>query len=113
MGTDYLNLYLLHWRGSVPLEETVEALEGLNVSGEIRAWGVSNFEPADLRDLRRVPGGEEVATDQVRYHLTWRSIELALLPESQARGLPVVQEVALAWVLRQPGVIIPHSQSLA
>lgn len=87
MGTDYLNLYLLHWRGSVPLEEAVEALEGLKASGEIRAWGVSNFEPADLRDLRRVPGGEGVATDQVRYHLTRRGIELALLPESQARGL--------------------------
>ncbi|WP_272975905.1 aldo/keto reductase [Deinococcus geothermalis] len=132
LGTDYLDLYLLHWRGSVPLEETVEALEGLKASGEIRAWGVSNFDPADLRDLRRVPGGEGVATDQVRYHLTRRGIELALLPESQARRLPVMAyspveqgrllrqpvlqevarrhgatpaQVALAWVLRQPGVI--------
>ncbi|GAA5512556.1 1-deoxyxylulose-5-phosphate synthase YajO [Deinococcus carri] len=132
LGTDHLDLYLLHWRGSVPLAETVEALEGLRASGEIRAWGVSNFDPADMRDLARVPGGEAVATDQVLYNLTRRGIEVDLLPECQARGLPIMAyspveqgrllrqpalqevarrhgatpaQVALAWVLRQPGVV--------
>ncbi|GMA14487.1 aldo/keto reductase [Deinococcus metallilatus] len=132
LGTDYLDLYLLHWRGPVPLEETVEALEGLKASGQIRAWGVSNFDPQDMRELSRVPGGEQVATDQVLYNLTRRGIEVDLLPECQAQGLPVMAyspveqgrllrqpvlqevarrhgatpaQVALAWVLRQPGVI--------
>ncbi|WP_288402843.1 aldo/keto reductase [uncultured Deinococcus sp.] len=137
LGTDRLDLYLLHWRGRVPLAETVEALEGLRQSGEIRAWGVSNFDPGDLRELAGVPGGEHVAANQVLYNLTRRGIEFDLLPEAQARGLPVMAyspveqgrllgdaalravaarhgvpelQVALAWVLRQPGVIaIPKS----
>ncbi|MFC5848178.1 aldo/keto reductase [Deinococcus petrolearius] len=137
LGTDRLDLYLLHWRGRVPLAETVQALEGLRQSGEIRAWGVSNFDPGDLRELAGVPGGEHVTANQVLYNLTRRGIEFDLLPESQARGLPVMAyspveqgrllgdaalravaarhgvpelQVALAWVLRQPGVIaIPKS----
>ena len=132
LGTDHLNLYLLHWRGRVPLAETIEALEGLRQAGDIRAWGVSNFDPGDLRELAGVPGGEHVATNQVLYNLTRRGTEFDLLPQAQRRGLPIMAyspveqgrlagnaglkavavrhgvgevQVALAWVLRQPGVI--------
>lgn len=141
LGTDSLDLYLLHWRGRVPLAETVEALESLRHSGDIRAWGVSNFGPVDLRELAGVPGGEQVATNQVLYNLTRRGIEFDLLPQSQKRGLPIMAyspveqgrlagnaalrmvaarhgvgelQVALAWVMRQPGMItIPKAAQVS
>ena len=69
LGTDYLDLYLLHWRGSVPLAETVECMEQLKAKGRIRAWGVSNFDALDMDELMDVDGGNQCASNQVLYHL--------------------------------------------
>lgn len=69
LGTDYLDLYLLHWRGSVPLAETVECMEQLKAKGRIRAWGVSNFDALDMDELMDVDGGSQCASNQVLYHL--------------------------------------------
>jgi diketogulonate reductase-like aldo/keto reductase len=74
LGTDYLDLYLLHWRGHVPLAETVEALERLVAAGKIRCWGVSNLDTADMQELLTAGGGA-CATDQVLYNLTRRGPE--------------------------------------
>jgi diketogulonate reductase-like aldo/keto reductase len=127
LGTDSIDLYLLHWRGAAPLAETLEAFEDLQRAGKIRHWGVSNLDVADLEDLMRLPGGQKVATDQVLYNLTRRGIEFDLLPRCVGRGIPVMAyspleqgrmlddpvlvriatehgaspaQIALAWVLR-------------
>jgi diketogulonate reductase-like aldo/keto reductase len=141
LGTDWLDLYLLHWRGRVPLAETVGAFEVLVAAGKIRHWGVSNFDPMDMAELATVSGGDNVATDQVLYNLASRGIEWDLLPECQQRQIPVMAysplghgrllqerilidiaiqydvrpaQVALAWVLRQDGVIaIPRASTPA
>lgn len=141
LGTDYIDLYLLHWRGSYPLAETVQALETLVEQGKIRRWGVSNLDTDDMLELASVPGGNAVQTDQVLYNLGRRGIEYDLLPWCQARDIavmayspmeqgrlldePALQTVAdrhavstaavtLAWVLRHPSVIaIPKTASLA
>ncbi|WP_407572812.1 aldo/keto reductase [Deinococcus altitudinis] len=141
LETDRLDLYLLHWRGRVPLAETVGALEGLRQAGDIRAWGVSNFDPGDMKELSGVPGGERVATNQVLYNLTRRGTEFDLLPEARKGRLPIMAyspveqgrllgnvalkgvaarhgvgelQVALAWVLGQPGVIaIPKAAQVS
>ena len=127
LGTDRLDLYLLHWPGATPLAETVDAFERLVERGLIGAWGVSNF---DLDDMEGLPAG--CATNQVLYHLDARGIEFDLLPWSRERGMPVMAyspigqagrllrskalgtvaarhgatpaQVALAWTL-QPGVV--------
>lgn len=140
LGTDHLDLYLLHWRGPTPLEETVGAFEELRADGLIRGWGVSNFDPGDMAELAGVPGGEHVQTNQVLFNLTRRGIEWDLLPELQERRIPVMAyspieqgrilghpeleavaarhgatqaQVALAWVLAFPGVLpIPQTGSL-
>jgi diketogulonate reductase-like aldo/keto reductase len=140
LRTDRLDLYLLHWRGSVPLAETLEAFDSLVRSGDIRYWGVSNFDSADMEELVGIAGGHPVATNQVLYNLARRGIELDLLPWSRARRFPVMAyspieqgrllrnatlravaarrnatpaQVALAWVLRQEGVIaIPKSADI-
>jgi diketogulonate reductase-like aldo/keto reductase len=132
LGTDRIDLYLLHWRGPTPLEETVEAFHELVRAGKIRYWGVSNLDVADLQELLGVPpDGPPVQTDQVLYNLTRRGIELDLLPWCRAQGIPVMAyspieqgrllqnpalrriasrhgatpaQVALAWVLRLDGV---------
>jgi diketogulonate reductase-like aldo/keto reductase len=132
LGTDRIDLYLLHWRGSTRIEETVEAFHELVAAGKIRYWGVSNFDVADLEELLGVPPeGPHAQTDQVLYNLTRRGIELDLLPWCRAHGLPVMAyspieqgrlladealrgvaerhgatpaQVALAWVLRREGV---------
>lgn len=96
MGTDYLDLYLLHWRGAIPLSETVECMQQLKSDGLIRNWGVSNLDPDDMAELFRVPGGENCLTDQVLYHLGSRGIEYDLLPALQARGIPVMAYCPLA-----------------
>jgi diketogulonate reductase-like aldo/keto reductase len=132
LGTDRLDLYLLHWRGRTPFAETIEAFEKLQRDGKIRRWGVSNMDVHDMKELLRAPGGDAVATNQVLYNLTRRGIEFDLLPQAQQRGLPLMAyspieqgrlshypevqdiaerhgvtpaQVALAWVLRQQGVI--------
>jgi diketogulonate reductase-like aldo/keto reductase len=131
LDTDHLDLYLLHWRGEVPLEETVEAFDALLAAGWIRHWGVSNFDVGDMAELRRVRGGTGVDCDQVLYNLAHRGIEAALLPWCRSTGVPIMAyspieqgrltrhpavariaarrgatgaQVALAWVLLHDGV---------
>lgn len=89
LGTDRLDLYLLHWRGRVPLAETVEAMENLVAVGKIRRWGVSNLDTTDLQELVAA-GGAACATDQVLYNLTRRGPEYDLLPWLADRGIPVM-----------------------
>lgn len=130
LRTDRLDLYLLHWRGAVPLDETVDAFRILTRAGKIRHWGVSNFDTEDMAELRAL-GGEGVATDQVLYNLTRRGIEYDLMPWCRKRRIPIMAyspieqgrllehptvgtiaakhgatpaQVALAWVLRHPDV---------
>ena len=80
LGTDYLDLYLYHWRGRFPLAETVRALEAAKASGLIRAWGVSNFDVDDMEELWTIPEGRNCAVNQVLYHMGSRGIEYSLLP---------------------------------
>ncbi len=131
LRTDVIDLYLLHWRGSVPLAETVEAFEGLREAGKIRAWGVSNFDVDDLEELG--PAAGACATDQILYNPEYRGPEFDLLPWCQQRQMPIMAyspvgqggrllghptlveiaqrhaatpaQVCLAWVLRQAGVL--------
>ena len=132
LKTDRLDLYLLHWRGSVPLDETVDAFETLKKDGKIRQWGVSNLDAGDMDELAGVAGGKNCASNQVLYHLDSRGIEWALLPQCQKQEIMVMAysplgqgpllrkaalkkvadkhgvdpaAAALAWVLRHPGVI--------
>jgi diketogulonate reductase-like aldo/keto reductase len=132
LATDRIDLYLLHWRGSHPLAETLAAFEALQGDGRIRAWGVSNLDPADLRELAALPGGSALATNQVLYNPSRRGIEFDLLPWCRARGVPIMAyspieqgrllrhpaiaaiaaahgatpaQVLLAWALRDGGVI--------
>lgn len=138
LGTDCIDLYLLHWRGQHPLVETVEAFERLKAQGKIRHWGVSNLDLDDMREL----GSTACAANQVLYNPAERGIEYDLLPWCQAQGMPVMAycplgqggdllkhkaivdvarrheaqpaQVALAWALRQPGVlVIPKSSKAA
>ena len=103
IGTGYLDLYLLHWRGSVPLRETVECMEELKARGKIRRWGVSNFDTDDMEELWSVPGGDQCAVNQVLYHLGSRGIEYDLLPWLRGHGIPVMAycPVAQAGKLRR------------
>ena len=96
LQTDYLDLYLLHWRGNVPLRETVACMEELVAQGKIRRWGVSNFDVEDMQELLETPGGENCAVDQVLYHLGSRGNEYALLPLLAARGIGVMAYCPLA-----------------
>ena len=96
ISTDYLDLYLLHWRGSVPLAETVECMEKLERDGLIRGWGVSNFDTDDMEELRRVKGGEDCLVNQVLYHAASRGIEYSLLPQMRERGVALMAYCPLA-----------------
>lgn len=96
LGTDYLDLYLLHWPGSVPLEETLEAFEYLQAQGKIRRYGVSNFDVDDMQSLHAVPGGDACSVNQVLYHLGSRGIEHSLLPWQRDQGLPTMAYCPLA-----------------
>lgn len=96
LDTDRLDLYLLHWRGNVPLEETIRAMERLQQQGKILRWGVSNFDVDDLQELLSEPGGARCVTNQVLYHLASRGIEFDLLPECQQRQMPVMAYCPLA-----------------
>ena len=132
LGTDRIDLYLLHWREDVPLAETVDAFEALKASGKIGDWGVSNFDVGDLEELMTLPAGKAVAANQVLYHPGSRGIDFDLLPWQRRHGIPVMAysplgegelagdshlravaerhgvtaaQVALAWALRRDGVI--------
>ena len=105
LGTDCIDLYLLHWRGNYPLTETVTAFETLKASGKIGAWGVSNFDTDDMEELLRVPDGANVAANQVLYNLSRRGIEFDLLPWCQSRGIPV-----MAYSPIEQGNILHHPE---
>lgn len=90
LGTDRIDLYLLHWRGRVPLDETLEAFMALQENGKIRFYGVSNFDLDDMRELWSASGGQAVATDQLLYNLARRNIEGDLLPWLRERRVPVM-----------------------
>ena len=90
LQTDYIDLYLLHWRGDVRLAETVEAFQQLKETGKILEHGVSNFDVSDMEEWMALPGGEEVATNQVLYNLASRGIEWELIPWSRERRIPIM-----------------------
>jgi diketogulonate reductase-like aldo/keto reductase len=90
LKTDRLDCYLLHWRGSVPLTETVAAFEQLVSAGKIRSWGVSNFDAGDLDEILEVAGEGKIACNQVLYHLQERAIEHAVIPWCAKHGVAVV-----------------------
>lgn len=141
LKTDRLDLYLLHWRGGVPLADTVSGFQMLQKQGKIRHWGVSNFDVEDMAELMRVPGGNACATNQVMFSLAERGIEWQVLPDARKASMPVMAysplaqgdlpyhpavidiakrhkrppaAVAVAWTLAQPGVIsIPKTASAA
>lgn len=106
LGTDRLDLYLLHWRGGVPLEETMAAFLALREAGKIRQFGVSNLDLPDMEELWEVPGGDEVAANQLLYNLSRRGIEFDLLPWQRARGVPVMaySPIEQARLLRHAGL---------
>jgi aldehyde reductase len=133
LGTDRLDLYLLHWRGEVPLAETIEAFEALKAAGKIRHWGVSNLDLGDMRELLSIENGKNAQADQVLYNLSRRGIEWDLLPWLRERRIPVMAyspieegrllgspdlehfarrhgmtpaQAALAWLLRNDDVIV-------
>lgn len=137
LKTDRIDLYLLHWRGGVPLEDTIAGFETLRQMGKIRHWGVSNFDTDDMEELWDTPGGDACAVNQVLYNLTRRGPEWDLLPWLEAHGVPLMAyspieqgrihvegalttiaakhgvkpfQVALAWVLRSPNnIVIPKA----
>ena len=115
LQTDYLDLYLLHWRGNVPLEETIRAMESLQQQGKIRHWGVSNFDHDDMLELWQEPGGKSCLTNQVLYHLASRGIEYDLLPQFQQREMPIMAYCPLAQAgrLRQALIDDAHLQQIA
>ena len=90
LGTDRIDLYLLHWRGGVPLAETVEAFGALQRAGKVRHWGVSNLDAPDMAELWTLPGGTGVAVNQLLYNLGRRGIERRLLPWQRGRGVPTM-----------------------
>jgi diketogulonate reductase-like aldo/keto reductase len=140
LGTDRVDLYLLHWRGRVPLADTLQGFAALLAAGKIRHWGVSNFDVDNMEELLALPAGMGAATDQVLYNLTRRGIECDLLPWCQNRRMPIMAyspieqgrllgdpelrrvavvhgatpaQVALAWVLRLEGIVaIPKASTL-
>ena len=106
LGVDCLDLYLLHWRGSVPLQETVAALERLQAQGKIRHWGVSNLDTADMQEVCDQPDGHQVAVNQVLYNLSRRGIEWDLLPWCAERRIPLMaySPIEQARLLHHPGL---------
>ncbi|MCT9115309.1 aldo/keto reductase [Cupriavidus gilardii] len=106
LRTDRIDLYLLHWRGGVPLAETMEAFVALQQAGKIRHFGVSNLDLDDMRELWKVPGGDRVQTNQLLYNLGRRGIEWDLLPWLRERGVPVMaySPIEQARLLRHAGL---------
>lgn len=139
LGTDRIDLYLLHWRGGVPLAETLAGFAELQAAGKIVDYGVSNFDRDDMLEAHALPGGAAIGVDQVLYNLARRGVEWDLLPWCRQHGVPVMAyspleqagmldvpalravaerrgarpaQVALAWLLQQDGVIaIPKAVS--
>jgi diketogulonate reductase-like aldo/keto reductase len=139
LRVQHIDLYLLHWRQGEKLSVVVETFNELVGAGKIRHWGVSNFDVDDLQELRALPGGAKVASNQVLYNVSRRGIEYDLLPQARERGLNVMAytpieparilrsttlrdiarrhhatpvQIALAWVIRQDGVMaIPRTSS--
>ena len=138
LKVEYIDLYLLHWRGDVPVMDTLEAFQFLKDSGAIRDYGVSNFDTDDMEEAYALPGGDEIATNQVLYNLAHRGIEWELLPWCRERRIPIMAysplgsnateqkrmlghpnikkvaarhnatpaQIALAWLLRQPDLVV-------
>lgn len=90
MQVNYLDMYLLHWKSSIPLQETVEAMEQMKAAGKIKAWGVSNFDIADLKRLFSLPYGTKCLTNQIKYNLIYRGIEYDLLPYMNQHQMPLM-----------------------
>ena len=136
LRTDRLDLYLLHWRGRIPLAETIDAFERLRRDGKILRWGVSNFDVDDMRELLALPDGRHCAANQVLWHLGERGAEWALAPECRKHGIPLMAycplgeggllhdrrlraiakdidaspaAVALAWLIGRGAIAIPKS----
>jgi diketogulonate reductase-like aldo/keto reductase len=140
LRVDTIDLYLLHWRGGVPLAETIGAFEALKAAGKIRHWGVSNFDTDDMEELLGLASGRNVATNQVLYNPERRGVEHDLVPWSGERGIPIMAyspvgqgrllrnsgladlarkhgaspaQIVLAWVMRLDGMIaIPKATRL-
>lgn len=141
LKTDRIDLYLLHWRGGVPLEDTLAAFAELVAAGKILEWGVSNFDISDMGELSKMPDGDTAATNQVVYNLTRRGIEFDLMPWLHQHKMPLMAyspieqgrllghpalaaiaarhnatpaQVALAWLMRHDDVIvIPKATQIA
>jgi len=138
LGTDRIDLYLLHWPGSHPVAETVRAFQDLTQQGKIRSFGVSNFDLDDMQELTGLPGGDACVTNQVLYNLTRRGIEWDLLPWSRRQHMPIMAyspieqgrllshrgldaivkrhgatpaQIALAWVLNSGCIAIPRARA--
>ncbi len=109
LGTDHLDLYLLHWRGTIPLQETVEGMQRLIEDGKIRRWGVSNLDVDDMNELMRIEGAEQCAVNQVLYHLGSRGIEYDLLPWQQEHRMPVMAYSPLAQAGSLRRELIQHT----
>ncbi|MDG1642781.1 aldo/keto reductase [Klebsiella huaxiensis] len=109
LNTDYLDLYLLHWRGDYSLQETIEGMEALVAQGKIRRWGVSNLDYDDMQQLWQADGGDQCATNQVLYHLASRGIEYDLLPWCQQQQLPVMAYCPLAQAGRLRNGLLNHT----
>ena len=110
LGTDHLDLYLLHWPGDIPLEDTLEAFERLQAQGKIRRFGVSNFDIDEMQALASLPGGGHCAVNQVLYHLGSRGIEHSLLPWQRERGLPTMAYCPLAQGGRLRRELLGHPE---
>lgn len=108
LGTDYIDLYLLHWRGNFGLDETVELMNTLQQQGKIGRWGVSNLDYDDMQELWGTEGGTDCATNQVLYHLASRGIEFDLLPWCQQQGMPVMAYCPLAQAGRLRTGLMNH-----
>lgn len=139
LGTDYIDLYLLHWGGPYPIRETINGMLELQAEGKIKYWGVSNMDVDMMEEFFALEGGETCAADEVLYNLTRRGVEFDLLPWCEAHQVPLIAyspveqgrllghpvlkkialrheatpaQVALAWVLRRPGVLaIPKAST--